>query len=212
MTGALNMGAQAITNCGDVTSDNANGFLLENAAASATNPTLCPNRSTPTYGIGSQASSVEIVQAGAQGGNFGSTGLQQVTGGLAARGLSSNGGIFQALVSATTQVTGMSGATVTATSLIPAGSIVYGVVCRVTTAITGATTFQVGDGTTANLWGNTIAISLGTTSSPANFLSTFTPKLYTAANNVVLTANGSNFTAGAVRILVYYYTMTAPTA
>lgn len=100
-----------------------------------------------------------------------------------------------------------SGATVTVAGLIPANSIVIGVTARVTTAITGATSFDIGDGTTANLFGDDVAVALNTTSN-----NTIAPTRYATATNVVLTANGGNFTAGAVRLTVHFLTLVAPTS
>jgi len=107
----------------------------------------------------------------------------------------------------TTLLSALSNATVTATNLIPANCILLGVTARVTTAITGATTFDIGDGTTANRFGNDIAIALNTTAQNC-----IAPALITAATNVVLTANGSNFTGGAVRLTAHYMTLVAPTS
>jgi len=108
---------------------------------------------------------------------------------------------------ATALVSTPSGSTVTSTNLIPANSIVLGVTVRVTTAVTGATTFDVGDGTTANRFADDVAVALNTTSQLA-----IAPALFAAATNVVLTANGSNFTGGAVRVTVHYITLVAPTS
>lgn len=107
----------------------------------------------------------------------------------------------------TVLLTGLTGATRTATALIPANSIVIGVTARVTTAITGATSFDIGDGTTANLFGDDVAAALDTTSN-----NTIAPTRYATATNVVLTANGGNFTAGAVRLTVHFITLVAPTS
>jgi hypothetical protein len=107
----------------------------------------------------------------------------------------------------TTLLSGLTGATVTATNLIPANSILLGVTARVTTAITGATTFDIGDGTTANRFGDDVAIALNTTSQ-----NVIAPALIAAATNVVLTANGSNFTGGAVRLTAHFMTLVAPTS
>ena len=112
---------------------------------------------------------------------------------------------------ATTLLSALSGATVTATNLIPAGSLVLGVTARVTTLITGATSFEIGDGVDADRWGTTIAVAANTTTDIANF-TIASPVYYTAANNVVLTANGSNFTAGAVRLTVHYIDLVAATS
>ena len=107
----------------------------------------------------------------------------------------------------TTLLTALSGATVTATNLIPANCILLGVTARVTTAITGATSFDIGDGSTADRFGDDIAIALNTTANNC-----IAPALITAATNVVLTANGSNFTGGAVRLTAHFMTLVAPTS
>jgi hypothetical protein len=131
-------------------------------------------------------------QARVQGGTFLSTGA--------------NGQSTQ-LGQSTTLLTGLTGATVTATNLIPANCILLGVTARVTTAITGATTFDIGDGSTADRFGDDIAIALNTTANNC-----IAPALITAATNVVLTANGSNFTGGAVRLTAHFMTLVAPTS
>lgn len=113
------------------------------------------------------------------------------------------------------RVASAAGPTLTLANAIPAGSALLGVACLVQVTFgnsSGLTSFNIGDGTTANLFGNHIARTAGTTTGFANHLSTFTPaKLYVAATNVVLTAVGGNFdTAGALAALVYYATLTAP--
>jgi len=112
---------------------------------------------------------------------------------------------------ASTEVVGMSGATVTASSLIPAGSFIIGVTVRVTTTITGATTFDIGDGTNVDRWGAAIVLTAGTTTDITDFTAAGFGQFDTA-NDVVLTANGANFTAGAVRITIHYMTLTAATS
>jgi hypothetical protein len=98
----------------------------------------------------------------------------------------------------------LSGASATTTgTLIPDGAVVVGVTTQVATAITGATGYQVGDGTDADRWGDINAIALNTTSDNANWTAG-TIECFTAGGEVTLTANGSNFTAGAVEICVFY--------
>lgn len=120
-------------------------------------------------------------------------------------------GSFVNIRSATTELTGLSGATVTASSLIPNGALIIGVTVRVTTTITGATSFDIGDGTDVDRWGVTIGLPSGTTTTGADFTSG-TVEILLAAGDVVLTANGPDFSAGAVRIVAYYMDLTAPTA
>jgi hypothetical protein len=112
---------------------------------------------------------------------------------------------------ATTLLATGSGATQTWSGAFPAGSIRLGVAGRVTTAITGATSVDIGDGTDADLYANDLAVALNTTFTPANH--TATPLAWAAAaGDVVATANGSNFTAGAIRLVAYYLQLTAPTS
>lgn len=133
--------------------------------------------------------------------------LTRLTGPFAA--LTANRAELQ-VTHATTLLSGLTGATATATALVPAGSFVLGVTVRVTTTITGATSFDVGDGVDVDRWGAAIALPAGTTTSIANFTANGFGQ-FTAANNVVLTANGANFTGGAVRITVHYFNLQAAT-
>lgn len=114
---------------------------------------------------------------------------------------------------ATTLLSAVSGASVTATSLIPDGAFVIGVATRVTTAIGnggGTTGYQVGDGSDADRWGSIAAITAGTTSSNADATANFTGA-FTSANNVVITAVGGNFDGtGAIRVTVAYLDVTVP--
>lgn len=110
-----------------------------------------------------------------------------------------------------TLLSALSGATATATNLIPAGTLVLGVTVRVTTLIEGATSFDIGDGSDVDRWGASIAVAANTTTSIADF-TIASPIYYAAATSVVLTANGSNFTAGAVRVILHCLRVTAPTS
>ena len=105
----------------------------------------------------------------------------------------------------------LSGASYSFSNALPAGAIILGVTLRVTTTITGATTFDVGDGTDVDRYGAAIALASGTTTTFAS--ATANPLEWRSANgNVVLTANGSNFTGGVVRICVHYLSGTAPSS
>jgi hypothetical protein len=98
----------------------------------------------------------------------------------------------------------LSGASATTTgTFIPDGAVVVGVTTRVGTALTGATGYTVGDGTDADRWGDITGTAIGTTSDNANWTAG-TIECFTAGGNVTLTANGSNFTAGAIEICVFY--------
>ena len=104
----------------------------------------------------------------------------------------------------------MTGATVTAINLIPAGSFVIGVSIFVDTTITGATTFDVGDGVDVDRWGAAILLPSGTTTDITDYTADGFGQFATA-NDVVLTANGANFAAGAVTITIHYINVTAGT-
>jgi hypothetical protein len=103
----------------------------------------------------------------------------------------------------------LSGATYTSTIAIPAYAVLIGVTTRVNTAITGATSYSVGDGTTANLWGNNIAIAIDSQSRTADFTAVGAVGAAAASRTVRLTANGSNFTGGVVEICLHYFTTEA---
>ena len=110
------------------------------------------------------------------------------------------------------------GTTLTATNLIPAGSMVVGVCIRVTTGFgetNGLTTLSIGDGSDVDRWGIGIAHTAGTTTGIADFTITG-PVYYAAATSVVITGagnGGDEFDAtGQVRITVYYFSLTAPTS
>ena len=105
----------------------------------------------------------------------------------------------------------LSGATTTWTGAIPAGSMVIGVSGRVTEAITGATTFNVGVAGTADRYALNRAVTLGTTFNMANGTAT-APVIYTSATDVVVTANVSDFTGGKLRLIISYDRMVPPSS
>jgi hypothetical protein len=109
-----------------------------------------------------------------------------------------NGANIQAVV-AETLLSGLSGATVTATNFIPANCIVLSVGARVVTTITGATSYSVGVSGTPGQFGSGLSLPAGS-SNPG----LIGPTAFYAATSVILTAAGSNFTAGAVRLSVHY--------
>ena len=105
-------------------------------------------------------------------------------------------------------LTGLSGATKVSTITFPNPCLILGCSCRVTTAITGATSFNVGrTGGTANEFGS-VAIAAGTTN--PGLLGT--PNSQFSSVTVTLTAVGGNFTAGAVRIQFAYILLNPPTS
>ncbi len=111
---------------------------------------------------------------------------------------------YMSVRQATTTVSTPSGATATAIGLIPAGSFLVGVTARVTTAVTGPAGFDIGDGVTVDRWGNSIAVGLNTTTTMADYVGATGHGSFPAANDVVLTSDGVDFTGGVVRLTVHY--------
>lgn len=111
-----------------------------------------------------------------------------------------------------------SGATSTVAGLLPAGAIILSVTARVTKTITGATTWTLGDGVTADRYGASIGLTLGTTLTSANWKTSaaaaqdYMPHFVESARTMTATATGSNFTAGTIYVEVIYYTASGPVA
>ncbi len=106
-----------------------------------------------------------------------------------------------------------SGATITLSNLIPAASLLQAVSARVTTAITGPTSWLLGVSGDTNQWGDTLALTKDTTVDYSDYTGTKPPEFFAAATSVLITrGSASDFTAGAVRVVVHYFTVTAPTA
>jgi hypothetical protein len=98
----------------------------------------------------------------------------------------------------------LSGASATTTgTFIPDGAVVVGVTTRVSTLLTGATGYTIGDGTDADRWGDITGTAVGTTSDNRDWTAA-TIECFTAGGNITLTAKTSNFTAGAIEICVFY--------
>jgi len=111
----------------------------------------------------------------------------------------------------TTTVSTPSGASATAASFIPAGALLLAITARVITAITGPAGFDLGDGVIVDRWGNSILTALGTTVDVNDYTSSAL-QLYPAANDVVITSDGVDFTGGNVRLTAHYIAFTAPTS
>jgi Major tropism determinant N-terminal domain len=97
-----------------------------------------------------------------------------------------------------TLVSGLSGASVNASLQIPANCIVFAVGARVTTAITGATSYEVGVSGNLSQFGSSLSIAAGSTN-----YGLIGPTAFYSATTLTLTAAGGNFTAGAVRLSIH---------
>ena len=112
---------------------------------------------------------------------------------------------------ATTTLLAVSGASVTATSLIPAGAQVLSVNSRVTTALgtsNGTTGYAVGTAADPNLWGDVVGTATTTSSGQANATADPVGVWAAAARDVIVTAAGGNFDATGAIYLDVAYTMT----
>jgi Major tropism determinant N-terminal domain len=127
---------------------------------------------------------------------------------LASLAASAHGANIQAGVIEFLQ-SGLTGASVTCSTQIPANCILLAVGMRVATAITcsgGGTSFEVGDagqtgdgGNSASRFGSLIPFTVGTT----NYGIIGPTGIYSACN-IILTPNAGAFTAGAVRLSISY--------
>lgn len=139
-------------------------------------------------------------------------------------GASETGSIASACETAAAPTTLATGAATTTTGLscLPANSIIDAVTARVTTTITGACTgWELGDGTTAARFStNNTGLAAGTVTDAAHIgtfnntgiASATTGVWQAAAHAVVVTCAGGNAGAGAIRVIVYYHSPTAPTS
>lgn len=116
---------------------------------------------------------------------------------------------------ATTLLSAVSGATVTASNLIPDGAFILGVTTRITTNLgttNGTTGYAVGDSVDPNRWGDIVGTTTSTSSNNANATADFTGA-YIAADSVIITAAGGAFDGtGAIRVTVIYLNLTAPSS
>jgi hypothetical protein len=113
------------------------------------------------------------------------------------------GSVGAGIASAEALLSGLSGASATAAALIPAGAIPVGISTKVETEITGATGYDVGDGSDVDRWGAAIGVAVDSSSGNEDWTDQTIANLPTAGD-VVLTAVGGSFTAGAVRVRAEY--------
>lgn len=104
-------------------------------------------------------------------------------------------------------LSGLSGSFAESSIVIPARSIVLGVSCRTVTAVTGASSYDCGLDGEAGKFGGSLGVAVGSTN-----IGIIGPTAFYSDTPVRLTANGGDFTGGAVRIAIQHLTFTAPTA
>lgn len=101
-------------------------------------------------------------------------------------------------------------------AIIPAGTQVNGVTCRVLTSfddVKGLTTFSIGDGSDTDRWGSGIARTAATTTAIPDFTISG-PVYYRKTADVVLTADTGTFdaAAGSIRCTVHFMNLVAETS
>jgi hypothetical protein len=92
-------------------------------------------------------------------------------------------------------------------AFIPDRAIVLGVASRTTLAVTGATSYGVGTAANATQFGDLLGVALASTN-----VGVIGPAGIYADTKLRVTANGGAFTAGKVRLVVYFLEMSAPSA
>lgn len=100
---------------------------------------------------------------------------------------------------------GLAGASVASTIVIPSRTILLGVSTRTVTAITGAASYDCGIAGEPNKFGGSLGAAAGSTN-----LGVIGPSAFYSDTPVRLTANGGDFTGGAVRIGIHYLTVGVP--
>lgn len=100
----------------------------------------------------------------------------------------------------------LSGASTSWSAAIPQGAIVKGVQSRVTTAITGASSFQIGVSGATDRYATFVSTPAGTTTSNRFWVASESTlsRVYGSATDIVVTAQGSNFTGGVLHLVLIY--------
>jgi hypothetical protein len=104
-------------------------------------------------------------------------------------------------------------ATKTTSSLVPDGAWLYSISTRVLVQGTNCTDFDIGDGTSVNIFGDAIAVTAGTTTTNADAEATYANPIGVSPAgdmDVTLTANGGNCFDLSVRVCPVYETFGAP--
>lgn len=106
------------------------------------------------------------------------------------------------------ELTGLSGASVATSIVIPARCVLLGVSTRTTAAITGAASYDCGPtGGSTSAYGGSLSVASGSTN-----IGVIGPTAFYSDTTVTLTANGGNFSGGAVRVSIQYIQLGAATS
>lgn len=114
-------------------------------------------------------------------------------------------GAGMAIRSLETDVTGLIGGAVTTAPLIPERAIVFGVTGVVTTAVTGATSWRIGVAGEDGRYGTGLSNAVGNwVSGPS------TPLVYWSPTELLISAEGPDFSGGNLRLAVHFMTLQTP--
>lgn len=103
------------------------------------------------------------------------------------------------------ELTGLSGASLDTSIVIPNRAVVWCVSTRTTTAITGAASYDCGIAGDTSKFGGSLGIAEGSTNAGV-----IGPQAFYSDTNVRLTANGGSFEAGAVKVALHYLLPVVP--
>ena len=120
-------------------------------------------------------------------------------------GGSLNGSAIQAMVAEEDHVLALAGSSTT-TAIIPDKAVVLGVTGRVIEEITGATGWSLGVAGSTDRYGSGYGATLNAFAQGV----TGQPLAYYGGTELVVTAEGGNFTAGRVRLAVHYFDIAPP--
>lgn len=126
-----------------------------------------------------------------------------------------NGGALNIKANSVTDDTDSGAGTHVLTGVIPAGVVCQAVTCYVNTVIAGAgaSTFSLGDGTDADLYGTGLAFAQGTTVDHTDYTaSPATQAWSSSAGDLTMTADAGQFDSGNITCTCFYFDTTAPTS
>lgn len=126
-----------------------------------------------------------------------------------------NGGAMTLKCAVGTHTVAGGNITETITGAIPAESLVVGIALRVTTNIVMATgvNYDVGvSGATTRYVTNSTKLTAGDVVDFGDYTAASTPMFYSAATDLLLTADAGTWTSGALRYHIWYWTLTGPTS
>ncbi|MEP1932763.1 MAG: hypothetical protein ABJJ37_15930 [Roseibium sp.] len=103
------------------------------------------------------------------------------------------------------ELTGLSGASVDTSIVIPNRAVVWCVSTRTSTAITGAASYDCGIAGETSKFGGSLGIAEGSTNAGV-----IGPQAFYSDTAVRLSANGGSFTAGAVKVVLHYMLPVVP--